>query len=293
MAISGNQILMKLAQDLAMARGVRITGVTNSAYLSLALPTSSNDNEYQWAWANVFGKGITQVMSHLSTGSATVSPAFATLPVVGEVMGLALWNANQEYKAKEAINAFIDAAYPNWYREVRIDRNYTLQSDGTTTFAGITLDAEVDEYVLPSDVAMLSRIGIQPTALEGWKYEYPPMDLWRVLSDYQPKRIKFQHNGRMFIPQWYAGETLCLHYQAKEPLLTNMTSATCQIPLDLFSNAAAYFAKRELWRDSRTDLATDNVALPQLFQEAQAAWARIGSIKQPLAEGPEYGWRFA
>lgn len=86
---------------------------------------------------------------------------------------------------------------------------------------------------------------------------------------------------------------MCLHYAAREPLLTNLNSATCQIPLEAFAKAAEFFKQRELWRSGRTDLTTDNVALPQLQLSAAAAWARIGHIKPPLDYGPMYGLRIA
>ncbi len=284
------QIILRLAPDMGELLGVRITTVTDSAHYTVALPTSTLANTYQWAWLKSFRSGVARVNSHDASGGLVLSAGLTPLPTAGETFGMAFWNANKDANVLAAINAFIDASYPHWYREVLIDQNSPWMSDGTI-FIPLVLSADTDTYVLPSDLVMLSRIGIQSDATRPWNFESPPMDLWRVSLNEGVKYIKFYNNGRMYIPRTYAGEQLCLHYQAREPLLTSLSTASCQIPLDAFTGAAEYFKRRNLWREGRTDLITDNVALPQLQNAAAAAWARIGAIKQPLQEGPEYGWR--
>lgn len=291
-SISALQILFRMGGDLGETRGFRIASVTNSAYMSLALPTSTDANEYQWAFAQVFGKGLSQVTSHTSVGVATFSPAFGTLPTAGEVVGMAFWNPNKAQQALDALNAFIEASFPFWYREVRLDQNNLTLADGTATTLQ-TLAVDTDTYSLPSDCAILSRVGIQADADRAWNHEYAPMDLWRVEGNEGAKRIRFFNNGRVYIPGAHAGQGLCLHYMAREPKLNSLWSTSCQIPLEAFSKAAVYFKQRNLWRDGRTDLTTDNVALPQTQMEANAAWARVGAVKTPLAEGPFTGWRLA
>lgn len=289
---SGREILTRLGAEMGETRGFRIVTGGSSISASLAFPTSTTDNEYRWAFAKYLGKGLSQLISHNSVGLASFSPAFSGNALAGEVLGLTLWNANKLQAGLEALNDFIYACFPYWYREVRLDANYTTDSLGATP-ATITLAADTDEYALPTDLVVLSRVGIQPSVDNTWTNEFPPMDLWRVLGEEGAFRIKFYNNGRYYIPSVFAGEDLCLHYMAREPQLTDLTTSACRIPLDAFAGAAEMIKRRWLFRDSRGDQAIENVALPQLQMAARAALARVGAVKQSLELGPEYGYRMA
>lgn len=280
---------MRIGAEMGETRGFRIVVGGNSITASLQMPTSTIDNEYRWAFARALGKGLSQVTNQFSTGVVSFSPAFSGNLTAGEVVGLSLWDANKEQAGLEAINDFIYACFPYWYREVRLDANYLTDSLGNAVVLPV-LDATIDEYALPADVAILSRVGIQPTGTATWTNEFAPMDLWRVVGEEGAFRIKFYNNGRYYIPSLFANQSLCLHYMAREPQLTDLATSACRIPLDVFSGAANTLKRRWLFRDSRGDQAIENVALPQLQIAAREALARVGAVKQSLAIGPEYGY---
>lgn len=289
---SGREILMRLGAEMGETRGFRIVTGGSSISASLALPTSTTDQEYRWAFAKTLGKGLSQVTNQFSTGVVSFSPAFSGNLTAGDVLGLALWNANKLQAGLEAINDFIYATYPYVYREVLLDANHSTLSTGAThTFQ--ELSADTNEYALPTDLAgmyALHRIGVQPDAERPWTLNESPRDLWRVYGEEGNLFIRFFNNGRLYIPSAYAGEDLCLHYMAREPLLTDLTTSSCRIPVDAFAGAAEMIKRRWLFRDSRGDQAIENVALPQLQMAARQALARVGAIRSPLAYGPEYGY---
>lgn len=288
-AITLNTAILKIAAELGELQGFRITGVPSSLSFSIALPTSTNDNDYQYARANVFLRGVARVTSHNSLGRFTFDAAFST-PDVGETLGLTLWNSDKEHAIKDMAWRMMYLSYPWWYREVRIDLNNLTLTDGST-YTQQTFDADTDEYTLPSDLVDLSRVVIHTDAAKPWDMPpYPPLDLWKVVGQEGAKKIKFFNNGRVFLPSRHAGANIGLWYMAREPLPSSYTSATIQLPEDFFSLAAAGIARRGLWNQARTDLGTSNVALPQLQIEVQAALQRLRLVKDPLPMGPETGW---
>jgi hypothetical protein len=284
-AVTGLQILMKLAADVADLRGRKITTATDTTHVTCA-SVSDAANTYQYGLAAILGKGVSIVQSSTNVGAFVVSPAFTSAPAVGDILQLAFWRENKLGNAIAALNDMIQSFFPEWYREVVIDLNHLTDASGASVTQQ-TFAAGTDTYSLPADVSVLSRVLVQADATSP-PTSIPRRDLWDTHGQEGNLKLRFKNNGGAFLPSNYAGLKIGLHYMAKEPLITSLSAATVQLPLDCASLAAAIYKRRFLFRDSDTDLSVDGVALPQLQIEVRAALRRVGIIKDPLPFGPVY-----
>ncbi len=154
-----------------------------------------------------------------------------------------------------------------------------------TLASNITLATGTYRYALPTACDALLAIGIQPTGMPvewlEWGDESAPY--WRVEGQRGAYFLRFNphFNFEGTIADAYNTSTLVLWYATREPQLTTLTTASCQLPLDYFAVASTAYAIRNLQNASRIDLITANVAVPQLQEQARVALQSLGVGKRP------------
>ena len=277
-AISGEDILFKIAEEVGELRGRQVTTANTTTSFTCASVTEADS--FKYARARVLGKGKSAVSANTSGGVFTVSPAFSSAPAAGDVLELCWQQENKRGLALAAMNEAIRAAYPYWYRETVVDQSA----------ATLTLASNTDRYALPTAIDALIAVGIQTSANVPIK--------WQTAVDKKTKERIYTVEGQAgayyirFHPTFLrglgyhevnTGKKLCLWYATREPELTALTSATCQLPLDYFIVAAEIYRRRELnpGRTSPSQLQAASIALPQIQQVAQMELQRLGIGKRP------------
>lgn len=277
-AIAGQEILFKLAEEAGELRSRRVT--TANTTTSFTCANVDEADAFKYARARVLGKGFSVVSTNTALGVFTVSPAFSSAPAAGDVLQLCWQNENKAGLAIAAMNEAIRAAYPYWYRETIVDQ----------AVATLTLSASTDVYTLPTDIDALIAVGIQPASTN-------PI-VWQTSIDKATRKRVFTVEGQqgayalrfhadylrgMGYHDIYAGKKLCLWYATREPELTDLTTAGCQLPTDYFIVAAEIYRRRELnpGRMSQSQMQAASIALPQIQAMAQAELQRLGIGKRP------------
>lgn len=295
-AVSGWDIMLRAAEEMGKLKACRITAVggTPTTMVECGSQAAVTMNTYKYGLARVHRLGsVVQVSAQgdayttpaAAGGKFTLAPALSGAAVAGEVLELAFWNENEYGAILAAVREAINASFPYWYRDVRLDLNHSTISDGTT-FTMLVFDQTTDEYALPTDCARLTAIGTQVDT----SHEMTPIsrqDLWDVIGQEGALKLKFTRGAAgNYLPTDYHGKTICLHYMAREPALnTSISTATCQIPLDLIGKVTAnVYKRRHLFLDSRGELAPDQVGIPQLQAAAAEAWGSVEYVKprQPM-----------
>lgn len=274
---TGQEILFRVAEEVGELHSAIIDAVTSQTVLRCA-GVQLDGVTFKYALASVLGKGVQQVTSYSPADEVlTLASGFATNVSAGELISLVGWDAIKLGYLIAASNKAIEMSYPSFYREVALDRNNNVTSDGVTTFTLLTLAAGTYEYALPSDCAFVSRVGIQEDTGDAPLW-YERRDIWRQHGEEGALKVRFNESSSFL--NRHAGEVLCCHYEAREPLLTVLTNST-KLPLDYFTIAAEIYKRRLL------DEGALNFSLIQ--QAARESLRRLGHIKEPLKRGAKYG----
>lgn len=277
--ITGYQALFKIAEEIGKTRSAHITTATSTTQVTCAgLSGIATSNQYRYGLARILGKGISVVQTNDANGVFTFSPAFTSAPVVGDTLELALWNANELGKAKEALNEAVRLSYPYWYQE-------TIYDNSAST---ITLATATDSYTLPSNTSAVIAVGVQATNQPiKWITPYnqqTKQKAWTVEGQAGAYVIRFHpHYARVGFHQMYSGKKLCYWIAIRESEFAALTGTT-QLPVDYFTVGAEVYRRRELNDATRAELAAASVALPQLQQVAQTELQRLGIGKRPPNE---------
>ena len=280
--VTALDILRRVADETGETRSAFVDNVATTTLRCAGLSLGDKAN-FKHALATIEGKGTRTVSAYYEADETIVVDTAFSSAAAGDVVTLCWWDANKLGVAKRAILQSIRASYPYWYREVILDLNNNTMADGTTTFTMLSFASGDNEYTLPSDVAFLARIGAQAAATSEPRW-MRPLQNWRVVG--QEGNLKLRFNPvPVDIASQYAGETIALHYEAREPVFSTFTASdTTQLPLDYFSVAAEIYRRYSLKN-------ADDVALMQWATiEANKTLTRLGFVKKPLPRGPKYEW---
>lgn len=281
-AVTAHQVLLKVADEVGETHSGFIETVTTPTEFICPGISPGPGTNFKYALATIEGGGITTVTAYYADiDTIVISSGFTPTAATGNVLTVALWDANKKGQLQRAINQAILASYPHWYREVVLDLNNNVMADGLTTFTMQGLSSSSFEYSLPSDVSTLSRVGLQShtTSPPIW---FPPLNLWRVTGQAGSLKVRFS-NLTTFVGD-NAGTTLCFWYEAREPQFSTFANTeTTQLPLDYFTVAAEIYSRRIANQD--------NVLTQQYLQfETSRVLGRLGMIRKPLPRGPRYSW---
>lgn len=298
--VSVYDVLARMADELDELKYFRISTISTGGtqYIECGSQAAVAANIFRYGIARVQGKGTRQIAAQGNAyttaasagGKFTLATALSSAAVVGETLDVG-WHNEQKYgQALAAVRAAIETSPPYWYREMMIDRDSTLLSDGVTTHTAVTLDDESDEYALSTDIYKLAMIGVQMDSTDDEIRWLERLDLWRTIGQEGAWRLKFYRGASgEYLPSKYDGKTLCFHYMAREPMPSDLVTASIKMPIEPLALVAANIYKRRNLFSADSELRTENVALPQLQQAGAEAWARLGYLKQPLKMGRKWG----
>lgn len=272
---TGQDILLAIAENVGELKGAFVTTANNTTNFTCSSITVAAST-YLYATCRVLGKGNSVISAQTAAGVITVSTAFSSAPAAGDVFQWAWYTGNKVSDAIVAMNESIRYSWPFWYRETIVDRSS----------ATITLAADTNSYSLPTACDGLLAIGIQPAnndPIEWLEWGDESQPYWRVEGEPGAYTLRFttRFTREGGIHEVYAGQSLCLHYATREPVLTDLTTSSCRLPLDYFWVAAQLYQIRNLANASRTELSTANVAIPQAQQMAALRLQSLGIGKQP------------
>lgn len=296
-AVSGWDIMLRAAEEMGKLKTCRITAVSTTARVECGSQAATTLNTFQYGIARVSGKGTRQILTQgndyaapvSAGGKFVLSSALSQIAVVGEVLELAFWNENEYGAAVRAVHAMVNNSPPYWYRDVRLDLNHSTISDGTS-YTLLTFDQDTDEYATPSDAARIVAVGVQADTSHEVDW-IARQDLWDCVGQEGALKLKFYRGAAgHYLPRDKNGQTICLHYAAREPALTaDLSLATCQIPLQLAGTVTAnLYKRRHLFLDSRGELAQDQVGIPQLQAAAAEAWGSVEYVKPRQRSGLKF-----
>mgnify|MGYP000179710898 CR=1 FL=1 len=273
--ITGQQILMKIADDTLMYQSAFVREVTSQTVLVLGGVSIGDRETFKYALATVNGGGIRKITAYdESTETITLEGGFGVTVAAGDVIKIAWWDAKKRDAAMNAIRETIRQTWGVFGREVL----------GATS---ISLVSSTAEYNLPTDVGELWRVGI---LLSNGKYDLKPEDdIWRMGGEYGAFVIRFLDNTRFYAPRDWAGETLYAWYMTKEPEIALETDST-RLPLDAFTRASYLFLnnigapKPKADEDANALLMEHQSRLVQLKTDGDLAFSRlrVGRPKRPL-----------
>lgn len=270
--ITGQQILFKMARDVHALKSGLVTATADTTHLRMAALSQSTDDFFNGALIREQGSSSIAIVSDYTGSTREFVLSTALAPALLDRFEFCWWNAEERIYAWEAINEAIRQSWEFWERD----------TEDTRSTATLTLDQDTYTYTLPSGVAKLYAIGVQPDATvePDW---FLPMSNWHVSG--QEGALVLTLHPNFGLQHTYDGEPLLLRYGGREPELTAETGTT-QLPLDYFWVASREYVENALNDASRLDLVTANVNIPMIQQKAADAVARLKRVKPPPKQVP-------
>ena len=283
-----------------------ISSHTDAGVFTVATLSSSpaTNDVFQWAWwvGNKIGDAVSAMNEAIryswpfwyreaqtgvsltgtvakTSSSATLtgtSTKFLTEVNIGDYITVP--GTSNETKEVTAIASDTSLTVASAYSNSASGQTATLASN-------ITFATGTYRYALPPSCDALLAIGIQPTGkpIEWLEYGDDSDLYWKVVGQSGNYSLvfnpRFSREGA--IPDVYNGEVPILWYAVREPELTDLTTSSCQLPLDYFIVGATAFSIRNLQTSSKVDLITANVAIPQLQEQSRVILQSLGIAKRP------------